>query len=97
MRKVVRSSPNLKKSKGSKIQKEKMVRNNRFTIVMNDKEKEALEAYCKKYNVESRTQFVREVVLRHIMERFLTDYPTLFEKNDLDALVVDEPRQNVLF
>lgn len=97
MRKVVRSSPNLRKSKGSKIQKERLVRSNRFTVVMNDKEKEALEAYCKKYKIESKTQLIREVVLRHIMERFLTDYPTLFEKNDLDSLVVEEPRQNVLF
>ena len=47
------------KLKGTKIQQDRLVRNNRFSIVINDKEKEALDAYCKKYNIENKAQFIR--------------------------------------
>ncbi len=31
---------------------------------------------------------MRETVLRTVMERLLDDYPTLFDKKDLDDLIV---------
>ncbi len=96
MRKVSNRKVKLKK-KSTAIQREKLVRNNRITLVLNDKEKEALDGYCKKYNIDSKSQFIRETIFRHIMERFLSDYPTLFEKEELDSLVVNEPRQTSLF
>ena len=49
---------------------------------------EAIDAYCKKYKVEGRAALIREMALRSVMGRFLDDYPTLFEKQDLDRLVV---------
>jgi hypothetical protein len=30
---------------------------------------------------------MRETVMRVVMEQFLEDYPTLFEKQDLDRLI----------
>ena len=71
----------------------KLKRTNKITLLLNDKEIEAIEAYCKKYKVKSKSQFVREVVMRTVMNRFLEDYPTLFEKQDLDRLVVTQNSQ----
>ncbi len=63
-------------------------RRHRLTIQLNDHEMEALELYCKKYKVKNRSAFVRESIMRVVMSRFLEDYPTLFEKQELDRLVV---------
>ena len=49
---------------------------------------EAIDAYCKKYKIESRAALIREMTLRAVMTKFLDDYPTLFEKQDLDRLIV---------
>ena len=57
-------------------------------FMVNDKELEAIEAYCKKYKINNKSKFLRETVLRCVMEQFLEDYPTLFEKQDLDRLRV---------
>ena len=59
-----------------------------MTIQLNDHEMSALELYCKKYKVKNRSAFVRESIMRVVMNRFLEDYPTLFEKQELDRLVV---------
>ena len=71
-----------------KHQKNKLKRTHKITLLLNDKESEAVEAYCKKYRIKNRSKFVRETVMRSVMNRFLEDYPTLFEKQDLDRLVV---------
>ena len=65
-------------------------RRHRLTIQLNDHEIEALELYCKKYRVKNRSAFVRESIMRVVMDRFLEDYPTLFEKEVLDRLVVTD-------
>ncbi len=96
MRKVVSRKIELQK-RGNHLQKARLVRNNRITIVLNDKEKEALDSYCKKYKVVNKAKFIRETLFSHIMERFLADYPTLFEQKTLETLVVKEPQQSSLF
>ncbi|MFT3737852.1 MAG: hypothetical protein QM786_03775 [Breznakibacter sp.] len=63
-------------------------RQHRIGIILNDKELEAIEAYCKKYKVESKSKFMRETVMRFVMDHFLNDYPTLFDKQDLDKLKI---------
>lgn len=63
-------------------------RHHKVTVLLNDKELEAIEVYCKKYRQKSKSTFLREAALRSVMTRFLEDYPTLFEKRELDNLVV---------
>lgn len=63
-------------------------RRQRLTIQLNDFEMEALELYCKKYKIKNRSAFVRETIMRVVMDQFFADYPTLFEKQELDRLVV---------
>ena len=60
----------------------------RSTFMLTDEENRAIDQYCKKYNIKNKSKFMREAVLRTVMERFLDDYPTLFDKEDLDSLIV---------
>lgn len=63
-------------------------RNNKVTLTLSDKELEAIDAYCKRYKIVSRSALIREASVRYVMGRLIDDYPTLFEKNDLDKLIV---------
>nr|WP_321408788.1 hypothetical protein [uncultured Carboxylicivirga sp.] len=64
-----------------------LIRRHKATFLLNDKENQAIETYCKKYKIGNKSKFMREAVMRIVMENFLEDYPTLFEKQDLDRLI----------
>ncbi|MCU4165784.1 hypothetical protein [Carboxylicivirga caseinilyticus] len=64
-----------------------LIRKHKATFLLNDKENQAIEIYCKKYKIGNKSKFMREAVMRIVMENFLEDYPTLFEKQDLDKLI----------
>jgi hypothetical protein len=71
-----------------KVRDAALKRQHKVTVLLNDKELEAIEVYCKKYKVKSKAGFMREATLRTVMTQFLEDYPTLFHKQELDSLVV---------
>lgn len=75
-----------KKTKLQRVAHKK--REHRSTFMLTAEENSAIEMYCKKYKVRNKSKFMREAVLRTVMEKFLDDYPTLFEKEDLDELIV---------
>ena len=64
-------------------------RKHKAAFLLNDKERDAVSMYCKKYKIENKSKFMREAVMRVVMQQFLDDYPTLFEKQDLDRLICD--------
>jgi hypothetical protein len=72
---------NIKKqgSKAIKENEELLKRIHSVSFQLNDKEKEAIESYCEKYKIKNRSQFLRKVVFKTILEQFMKDYPTLFE------------------
>ncbi len=43
----------------------------------------ALENYCRKYKIENQSALIRQVLLSHIYEQFVVDYPTLWSKQEL--------------
>lgn len=59
-------------------QKEIFRRKHRKAIIFNDKEMEAIELYCKKYKVKSKTKFFREAIISAILMQFEEDHPRLF-------------------
>jgi len=63
---------------------EKLIRNNRQTIMLNRREMNALNAFCEKYKVSNRSQFIRETIMTHILKKFDEDYPTLFDDGEPD-------------
>ncbi|MGQ1784297.1 MULTISPECIES: hypothetical protein [unclassified Saccharicrinis] len=63
-------------------------RNHRTSFLLNEKEKEAMEWYCKKNRISNKSKFMRETLMRAVMDHFMDDYPTLFDKKDMDQLII---------
>jgi len=59
-------------------QKEALKRRHRKAILLNDKELEAVELYCKKYKITSESKFFREAIISTILRQFEEDHPRLF-------------------
>ncbi|MEN8202510.1 MAG: hypothetical protein ABFS28_07945 [Bacteroidota bacterium] len=58
---------------------EKLRRTNRTTILFNQREQEAINLYCEKYEIRNKSKFMREAIMTEVLKRFDEDYPTLFE------------------
>jgi hypothetical protein len=65
--------------KTRKYKDHNLLRTNAHTLRLNNREVQAIEAYCRKYKVENKSKFMRETILTEILKRFDDDYPTLFE------------------
>lgn len=63
-------------------------RKHQVSFLLNDKEKEAIDSYCNKYKISNRSKFIRENIVGIVMDKFVSDYPTLFDKKDLDRIIV---------
>ncbi len=61
------------------MKKKTIPRRNRVSILLNDKEMQALNKYCDKYMVSNRSRLIRETLMRNILRRFDADSPTLFD------------------
>lgn len=57
---------------------DKMVRRHRKTILLNDKELEALNSFCRKYKISSQAKFCREAIISTILKQLEEDHPKLF-------------------
>jgi hypothetical protein len=55
-------------------------REHRQIIYLNFKEKNALNMYCEKYSIESRSAFIRETIIMAVVKKLEADYPSLFEQ-----------------
>lgn len=60
------------------ISKRTSRRTHRQTFALNDEEQRALKRYISKYNVQNKSKFMRETLMRAIISRFEEDHPTLF-------------------
>jgi len=61
---------------------EKLRRNNRLSLMLNNRELKALGVYCSRYRVKNRSEFVRETVMKAILKRFEEEHPTLWEETE---------------
>lgn len=60
--------------------------------MLNHREMNALNAFCKKYKISNRSKFIREAVMTTILKKFDEDYPSLFEQEEQNLFNGD--RQN---
>ena len=75
-----------KKRKHSKVSpdfqeknREELKRTFSKTVLFNAKERAVIEQYCKKYGVRNESAFIRDTVIRKIMQQLTgEDYPELF-------------------
>ncbi|HCS87020.1 MAG TPA: hypothetical protein DIW30_00855 [Bacteroidales bacterium] len=57
----------------------KALRKNRISVMLNDSEMRALENYCQRYKFRNRSQAIRQLLIKNILQRFDNDTPTLFD------------------
>lgn len=65
-----------------RIKEEKLKRNNRLTLMLNNRELRALNVYCQRFRVKNRSKFLRETLMMAILKRFDEEMPSLFEESE---------------
>ncbi len=48
--------------------------------MLNNREARALDIYCNRYRVKNKSEFLRESIMKAILKRFDSEYPTLWEE-----------------
>ena len=61
-----------------KKQKASLVRRHRQVIYLNDKEMEAINQYCEKFRVSTKTVLFREAIMEKVLKELDDSHPTLF-------------------
>lgn len=59
-------------------QKESMRRRHRVSILLNDKEKAAVDEYCRLFSVSSKSGLFRQATMERILALLDENHPTLF-------------------
>ncbi|HAM11648.1 MAG: hypothetical protein A2X05_00120 [Bacteroidetes bacterium GWE2_41_25] len=69
---------------GRKIvyKEERLRRNNRLSLMLNQREMRALGIFCNRYRVKNKSEFLRETIMKAIIKRFEEEHPTLWEENE---------------
>jgi hypothetical protein len=63
------------------LTKEKQLkRNNRLSLMLNNREARALGIYCNRYRVRNKSEFLRETIMKAILKRFDDEHPSLWEE-----------------
>ena len=55
-----------------------LVRKNRHVIYFNDNEMAAIQAYCNKFKVHTKSALFREAILEKVISELEDNHPTLF-------------------
>lgn len=50
----------------------------RAVILFNEKEHSAIDQYCKKYGIRSKSALFRSIIVEHILKQADENYPKLF-------------------
>lgn len=66
----------------SKKKKEKLIRKNKITINLNEKEYKVLQNFISKYKIKNTSNLVRKALFTHILEQFDKDYPSIFPETE---------------
>ena len=61
-------------------------RRHKKSVLLNDREINALEQYCKRYKVKNQSKIIRDALFKSILQHYDEDYPTLFSKQELANL-----------
>jgi hypothetical protein len=66
------------------IKEDRLRRNNRLTLMLNNREMRAFGIYCSRFRVKNKSEFLRETIMKYILKRFEDEHPTLWEENEPD-------------
>lgn len=64
------------------LKEDRLKRNNRLSLMLNNRELKALGVYCDRYRIKNKSGFLRETVMKAILKRFDEEHPTLWEDSE---------------
>jgi hypothetical protein len=64
------------------FKEDRLLRNNRLSLMLNNREMRALGIYCNRYRIKNKSGFLRETIMKAILKRFEEEHPTLWEENE---------------
>jgi len=64
------------------IKEDRLRRNNRLSLMLNNREMRALGIYCNRYRIKNKSGFLRETIMKAILKRFEEEHPSLWEENE---------------
>ena len=56
---------------------------NKYTILFNTPESNAINQFCNRFKIKNKSKFMREAVITEVLRKFDSHYPTLFEEDQL--------------
>lgn len=59
-------------------QRDALLRTHRKTVFFNDKELAAIQEYCRRFKVGSRSALIRQSVMERVLRGLEENHPTLF-------------------
>ena len=59
-------------------QRESLKRNHRKSVLFNSQEIAAIDEYCKRFNVSSRSALIRKTVMEQVLSGLEENHPKLF-------------------
>ena len=69
--------------KRTQYPEEKIRRTTTLTLRLNQREAKALNIYCQRFRVRSKSDFMRRTIMQAIVGRFDAEHPTLWEQDEL--------------
>jgi hypothetical protein len=64
------------------FKEDRLRRNNRLSLMLNNREMRALGIYCNRYRIRNKSGFLRETIMKAILKRFEDEHPSLWEENE---------------
>jgi hypothetical protein len=64
------------------IKEDRLRRNNRLSLMLNNREMRALGIYCNRYRIKNKSGFLRETIMKAILKRFEEEHPSLWEEHE---------------
>lgn len=58
--------------------KASLVRKNRQVLYFNEKEMAAIDEYCRRFKISSKSALYRQAIMEHILSELDENHPTLF-------------------
>lgn len=58
--------------------KASLVRKNRQVLYFNEKEMSAIDEYCRRFKISSKSALYRQAIMEHILSELDENHPTLF-------------------
>lgn len=63
-------------------------------FALNKLELAAFNKYCTKYNITNRSKFIREILMREVIQRLESDYPKLFSEQEMSGKNIQKEFKN---